>query len=317
MKISVALCTYNGSQFIEQQICSILNQTVKIDEIIICDDQSTDTTILILKKLQKDNPEITIIENKINVKSTKNFEKAIALTTGDYIFLSDQDDLWKKNKVEKILNVFKLNPTAEGVFSNGDLIDENNTIFTNKTIWDSVFFYEKEFKKPIDFFDIIAKNGNVVTGATLCIKKEIKSFIIPISEENLHDEWIASLLALRKTLFYSTENLISYRIHGNQQVGMKRLEKIDNMTSKKRIILGLEKPTKFTDYLILSKKIFLKQKELLNFKKYNFEFIDVEKLVVRYKLESEEIRKKTKLKFPVRYHLTSIIDSILGKRNHK
>ncbi len=317
MKISVALCTYNGSQFIEQQICSILNQTVKIDEIIICDDQSTDTTILILKKLQKDNPEITIIENKINVKSTKNFEKAIALTTGDYIFLSDQDDLWKKNKVEKILNVFKLNPTAEGVFSNGDLIDENNTIFTNKTIWDSVFFYEKEFKKPIDFFDIIAKNGNVVTGATLCIKKEIKSFIIPISEENLHDEWIASLLALRKTLFYSTENLISYRIHGNQQVGMKRLEKIDNMTSKKRIILGLEKPTKFTDYLILSKKIFLKQKELLNFKKYNFEFIDVEKLVVQYKSESEEIRKKTKSKFPVRYHLTSIIDSILGKRNYK
>ena len=315
MKLSVALCTYNGSQFIEQQIRSILNQTIKIDEIIICDDQSTDTTISILKKLLKDNPEITIIENKINVKSTKNFEKAIARTTGDYIFLSDQDDVWKKDKVEKILNVFKLNPTAEGVFSNADLIDQNNAIFTNKTIWDSVFFCENELKKPIDFFDIIAMNGNIVTGATLCIKKEIKSFIIPISEENLHDEWIASLLALRKTLFYSTENLISYRIHSNQQVGMKRLEKVDNMTSKKRIILGLEKPTKFTDYRILSKKIFLKQKELLNFKKYNFEFIDVEKLVVQYKLELEEIRKKTKSKFPLRYHLTSIIDSILGKRN--
>ncbi len=314
MKLSVALCTFNGSSFIEQQINSILNQSIKVDEIIICDDQSTDTTISILKRLQSNNPCIRVIENEINLRSTKNFEKAILLTSGDYIFLSDQDDLWKPNKVEKILTIFKQNPTAEGVFSNGDLINENNSIFTDKTIWDSVFFFEKELKEPIDFFDIIAKNGNIVTGATLCIKKEIKSFIIPISEENLHDEWIASLLAFRKSLFYSTENLISYRIHENQQVGMKRLDNIDQINHKKRILLGIESPSKFTDFRILLKKNYLKQKELLNFKKYNFDFIDIENLFFQYNKELIEIRKKTMSKYPLQYQITSMIDSILGKR---
>jgi glycosyltransferase involved in cell wall biosynthesis len=314
MKLSVALCTYNGEQFIEQQLHSILGQTIPVDEIIVCDDQSSDNTISIIKKLQEEHKCIVLIENDINLRSTKNFEKAIALTTGDYIFLSDQDDVWKTDKIAKTLAVFNQNPTAEVVFSNADIIDENNECFTTKTIWDSVFFFEKELTKPIDFFDIIAKNGNVVTGATLCMKKEIKSIIIPFPTENLHDEWIASIAAFRSTLFYSTENLISYRIHKHQQVGMKRLDATKKTTHKKRIILGLQPPKKFSDYQILQKKIFLKQKELLHFDQYKFEFIDLDKLSRQYQNEFDEIRKELKIKFPIRYVITSIIDTILGKR---
>jgi glycosyltransferase involved in cell wall biosynthesis len=314
MKLSVALCTFNGENFIEQQLNSILNQSIKVDEIIICDDKSTDATIAIVKKLQNTNSIITIVENEVNLRSTKNFEKAISLCTGDLIFLSDQDDIWKKHKVETILAVFNKNSNAEGVFSNADLIDENNSVLSDKTIWDSVFFYEKELKKPIDFFDIITKNGNVVTGATLCIKKEIKSFIVPFSEENLHDEWIASLLALRKTLFYSTENLISYRIHRNQQVGMKNLAKIEKNTHKKRIILGLNNPKNFNDYRILSKKIFSKHKELLNLKKHAFEFINLDKLLLENSNELDKVTTKMRILFPVQNQITSLIDKILGKR---
>lgn len=314
MKLSVALCTYNGEKFIEQQINSILNQSISIDEIVICDDQSTDKTVELLKKLQSEHKAIIIVENETNLRSTKNFEKAISLCTGDFIFLSDQDDVWNAQKVEKTLAIFKENPTAEGVFSNANLIDEDNSVFTDKTIWDSVFFLENELNKPIDFFDIIAKNGNVVTGATLCIKKEIKSFIIPFSEENLHDEWIATLLALRKTLFYSKENLISYRIHNNQQVGMKNLNKIEKTTHKKRIILGLEQPKKFSDYRILSKKMFLKQKELIHLKKYNFDFLNLNKLIIHSSNELEEIHSAMKIFFPLQYQMTSLIDTILGKR---
>ena len=143
MKLSVALCTYNGSKFIEQQINSILNQTIKVDEIIVCDDTSSDATVSILKKLQVTHPCIVIIENEINLRSTKNFEKAIQLCSGDYIFLADQDDLWNTEKVAKTLAIFKENPTAEGVFTNADLIDDNGTKLSHKTIWDSVFFFEK------------------------------------------------------------------------------------------------------------------------------------------------------------------------------
>lgn len=314
MKLSVALCTYNGSIFIEQQINSILNQTIKVDEIIVCDDKSTDATVSILKKLQVSHPCIVIIENEINLRSTKNFEKVIQICSGDYIFLADQDDLWNEEKVAKTLAVFKENPTAEGVFSNADLIDDNGTKLSDKTIWDSVFFFEKEMPKPIDFVDIIFKNGNIVTGATLCIKKEVKSFIFPFSEDNLHDEWIASLLAFRNTLYYSTENLISYRIHENQQVGMKNLDKMERITRKKRIILGLNTPNSFQEYRFLLKKIFLKQKELLNFQKYNFAFIDFQKLQSRNLLEWKLITEKTKKAFPIHYKITFLIDTILGKR---
>ena len=314
MKLSVALCTYNGSKFIEQQINSILNQTIKVDEIIVCDDKSTDATVLILKELQVANPCIVIIENEINLRSTKNFEKAIQRCSGDYIFLADQDDLWNTEKVAKTLAIFNENPTAEGVFSNADLIDDNGTRLSNKTIWDSVFFFEKEMPKPIDFVDIIFKNGNIVTGATLCIKKEVKSFIFPFSGDNLHDEWIASLLAFRNTLYYSTENLISYRIHENQQVGMKNLDKMEKITRRKRVILGLDTPKSFQEYRFLLKKIFLKQKELVNFQKYNFAFIDFQKLQSENLLEWKLFTEKTKKAFPVQYKITSLIDTLLGKR---
>ena len=314
MKLSVALCTYNGSKFIEQQINSILNQTIKVDEIIVCDDKSTDATVLILKELQVANPCIVIIENEINLRSTKNFEKAIQRCSGDYIFLADQDDLWNTEKVAKTLAIFNENPTAEGVFSNADLIDDNGTRLSNKTIWDSVFFFEKEMPKPIDFVDIIFKNGNIVTGATLCIKKEVKSFIFPFSEDNLHDEWIASLLAFRNTLYYSTENLISYRIHENQQVGMKNLDKMEKITRRKRVILGLDTPKSFQEYRFLLKKIFLKQKELVNFQKYNFAFIDFQKLQSENHIEWKLFTEKTKKAFPVQYKITSLIDTLLGKR---
>lgn len=314
MKLSVALCTFNGSKFIEQQINSILTQTVKVDEIIVCDDKSTDTTISILKKLQILHPSIVLFENEINLKSTKNFEKAIQMCSGDYIFLADQDDVWNEHKVAKTIALFEQNKTAEGVFSNADLINNNGNSLSNKTIWDSVFFFEKEMTKPINFIDLMSKNGNIVTGATFCIKKEIKSFIFPFSEELLHDEWIATLLAFRNTLYYSTENLISYRIHEHQQVGMKNLNKMESLTRKKRIIVGLESPKTFQEYRFLLKKIFLKHKVIVNFQKYNFEFINYEKLQSQNLKEWKEINEKTKKSFPIQYILTTFLDIILGKR---
>ena len=314
MKLSVALCTFNGGKFIEQQISSILNQTIKVDEIIVCDDKSADDTLLILKKLQVANPCIVIFENEINLRTTKNFEKAIQLCSGDYIFLADQDDLWNKQKVAKILTVFEENPHTEGVFSNANLIDENGSALSNKTIWNSVFFFENDMPKPINYIDLISKNGNVVTGATLCIKKSIKDFIFPFSEKILHDEWIASLLAFRNTLYYSSENLISYRVHENQQVGMKNLNKTEKMNRNKRIIIGLEIPVSFQEYRLLMKKIFLKQVVIKNFKKYNFEFIDYEKLQTQNILEWKEINDKIKKAFPIQYKLTTLIDAIRGKR---
>jgi len=316
MKISVALCTYNSSSYIKKQLDSILNQQdFKVDEIIICDDNSTDETIEILKNYKaKKSSTFTIHKNEINIGSTKNFEKAISLCSGDFIFLSDQDDIWKENKILKTLTVFEENPNAEGVFSNADLIDQHGNSIPNITIWDSVFFLEKELSKPIDFFDIITKNGNIVTGATLCIKNIVKSFIFPFTDEVLHDEKIAVCLALRKSLFYSTENLISYRLHDKQQVGMRNLHKLVSKNRLKRIILDLEKPETFKEYRQLSKKIYLKLQKSKKYQHCNFLKTDMRELSAKSKNELDLLNNKMKLKFPLRYRFTSLIDKLLNKR---
>lgn len=316
MKISVALCTYNGALFIKKQLDSILNQIdFKIDEIIVCDDNSTDTTIDILNNYKEKYPTIfSIYKNETNLGSTKNFEKAITLCSGDYIFLSDQDDIWKENKVKTILSVFDKNPNAEGVFSNADIIDQNDKLVPNITIWDSIFFLEKELPKPIDFFNVISKNGNVVTGGTLCIKKIVKDFIFPFTDEVLHDEKIANILTLRESLFYSTENLISYRLHEKQQVGMKNIHKIKKKKRLKRIILDLEEPSSFNEHRHLSKKKYLKFKNSNKFRNSDHLKIDIQKLIKKSHNEFLEFNKILKSKFPFRYRFVKLSDKLLGKR---
>lgn len=315
MKISVAMCTYNGAKYISEQLESILHQTlVEVDEIIICDDGSTDNTIQIIEKLRENNTKIVLYQNEMNLGSTKNFEKAIQLTTGDYIFLSDQDDIWKKDKVVKTIDIFNQNLNAEVVFTNADVVDENSLPIPNITIWDLVFFYENELPKPIDFFDLIAKNGNVVTGATVCFKKELKPFLFPFSSHVLHDEWIAMVSALKKSLVYSTEKLISYRVHNNQQVGMKNLKKEHHLKRKKEVLLGIKQPKSFKEYRYLLKKSFLKKTEIQQYKKYNFSFINFDILLKNSDLELKLIREKMKKKHPFQYYFTSLLDTILGKR---
>lgn len=317
IKISVALCTYNGDKYLTKQIESILNQSIKTNiEIVVSDDKSSDRTIEIINHYKDLHPTIFKINiNENNLGSTKNFEKAILNCTGDFIFLSDQDDIWDENKIEKTLAVFKKNPNAEGVFSNALLIDHKDKIFTKLSLWETIFFLEDELTIPIDFLDIITKNGNIVTGATLCFKKQVKNYILPLPIDIvLHDEWIATILAINKTLFYSTEKLIYYRIHNNQQIGIKKLKKIKKLNSIKRIIIGIEKPRKFNDYRLLSKKYFLQKIRLEKIENYNLEIKSLKKLITNSSNNFIKINSETKAKFPIQFLLTNLIDKILGKR---
>ena len=101
----------------EHQLNSILNQTVKVDEIVVCEDHSTDNTKEILEKYNKANPGLfKILHNSQNLGSNKNAEKAIQHCNGDIVFLSDHDDEWLPNKVERTLQYFKQNPQINGVF---------------------------------------------------------------------------------------------------------------------------------------------------------------------------------------------------------
>lgn len=322
MKISVALCTYNGEKFLHKQIDSILNQTCKVNEIVVCDDCSTDSTLTILEEYKKNNPEIfQIHQNKVNLKSNKNFEKAIALCSGDYIFLSDQDDVWRNDKVEKTLVVFNQNPEAEGVFSNGTLInDVGEVIYKDNSLWDSFSFYESKIDQPIDLFDFLITHGNYLTGATLCIRKEVKNFCFPFMtmEDFLHDEWLSSILTKKRTLFYSTEKLISYRLHDSQQLGIGDEDKFsdyrNNVIRVQKTIFKTKNPKSYKDYKFLTNLYYNRYERYVKLKEKNidsiviFELLNaVIKFYTKFDLEMKE-------KYPIRYFFRKRKDKMKGKR---
>ncbi|WP_394759395.1 glycosyltransferase family 2 protein [Flavobacterium sp.] len=223
MKFSVALCTYNGEKYLHQQISSILNQSVKVDEILICDDISTDKTMAILNDFRAKNSDIIkIYSNSENLRSVKNFEKAIKLCTGDIIFLADQDDVWAETKVEEFKTLFQ-DENTKGIFSDGFLIDKNNDVIHSTSLWNSFNFNPKILSSNLELSKYLTQKNNIATGATMAFRKEIVNEITPFPELNNfhHDQWIALYLALNNNLNYIDKKLISYRIHENQQVGAK------------------------------------------------------------------------------------------------
>lgn len=220
MKISIALCTYNGVEFLQEQLESIALQTRIPDEMVICDDRSKDDTLEILRNFSsKVSFPVRIFLNEKNLGSTKNFEKAIKLCTGDIIFLSDQDDVWNPDKLEKIEKLFSISPSTALIFSDAELVDENLRPL-GYTLWKSIGFSKKEQSNFTHgkFIEVLLKR-NVVTGSTMAFRSEFKQLFFPISDIWVHDGWIALLIAFASDLGMISEPLIKYRQHHMQQVG--------------------------------------------------------------------------------------------------
>ncbi len=221
MKTSVALCSYNGEKYLNEQLDSILNQTIPVNEIVVCDDGSTDQTVAILNQYSLNHPGLfKIYQNEQNLRSVKNFEKALSLCSNEIIFLSDQDDVWELNKVEDYLTYFKTNPTINVIASNGYHMDKNSTKSERLSYWDipqiltnhTIYF---------DYYRLISIMGNVATGATMAVKKEFIQtvFPFPLVKNFHHDEWIALLAAAQNSFVLLDHKYFSYRIHDGQQVG--------------------------------------------------------------------------------------------------
>jgi len=221
MKVSVALCTYNGENYLNEQIDSILNQIRKVDEIVVCDDISTDSTFAILEEYAKKHPNLfKVVKNETNLRSVKNFEKAIGLCTGDVIFLSDQDDSWLPNKVQEILNFFELNPEITVVATNGNCMDEHSVISEKYAFWDVPYLLKIE-NRPFEYAQLISCVSNIATGASMAFRKSILEKCMPFPEiKNFHhDEWIAIVSSKEDCFRMLPEKYFNYRIHSSQQVG--------------------------------------------------------------------------------------------------
>lgn len=221
--VSVALCTYNGEKYITEQIKSILEQSTPVDEIVICDDGSTDNTISIIEKIKKSNTtDIIIHRNTQNLGVCANFEFAISLCKGDIILLSDQDDIWNPNKVKTIVSWFETHPQKSVVFTDATLISEDDKEFSNKSLWDCIGFNKKMRRYFDNGLSLESFFINKATGATMAIRKAISfPFSQYCNNDNvLHDYCIALKALDNEGLGYIDMPLIQYRLHGSQQAGI-------------------------------------------------------------------------------------------------
>src|SRR5713226_920848 len=125
MKMSVTLCTYNGERFLYEQLASIQAQSRRPDEVVICDDASTDRTVVIAREFAASASfPVRIFVNEHTIGSSKNFERAIGLSEGEIIALSDQDDVWVKDKMFVIERLFMEFPDTSVAFSDAEMVDE-------------------------------------------------------------------------------------------------------------------------------------------------------------------------------------------------
>lgn len=226
MILSVAMCTYNGELYIKEQLESIINQTLPVNEIIICDDGSIDNTINIIKDIVNNTPQIDfkIYQNSNNLGVVKNFEKAISHCRGDIIFFSDQDDIWLPQKTNTIINYLKLHPNIELIFTNALLIDINGEVFTQCTLFEAVGLNKKylSYWKNGFEFEITNSCNNKITGATIAIRKSLKERTLPLYNniKILHDEQFASSAIVNKSIRFINECLIKYRLHDKNTCGL-------------------------------------------------------------------------------------------------
>lgn len=224
-RISVALCTFQGAEFLNTQMESILQQTMAVDEIIVFDDRSTDRTIEILHAFKSQSKiDMTIHINEKNLGSSKNFEACMEACTGDIIILCDQDDVWKPNKVATLIRYLSDHPNKDAVFSNADMINQAGEP-TEINAFQKIGFTSEaqQFWKEGGSFELLLK-GYIVTGAALAVRKSILSTVFPVPTiipELIHDGWIALLLATENKIGFVTDTLIEYREHANQQVGLQ------------------------------------------------------------------------------------------------
>jgi glycosyltransferase involved in cell wall biosynthesis len=228
MKISVAFIVYNGAKYMRTQLDSILAQTHKVDEIIVCDDASSDNSKEILEEYKNKHPNLFFLHyNNQNIGPTKNVEKAIQACTGELILLADQDDYWENNKVETIVKWFLANPNMNGVFTNGSLMNSKEELDNKYSLWDVMSFPYKTIRSKTELnYSLrlyINTVENCVTGATLAIRNNL-SFLkqpFPLIKHLVHDRWLAINLAENNNLGVLEEKLIRYRIHSEQTIGGK------------------------------------------------------------------------------------------------
>tara|TARA_B110000879_G_C11169762_1_gene512989 strand:+ start:811 stop:1782 length:972 start_codon:yes stop_codon:yes gene_type:complete len=206
--ISIAMAVFNGSKYINLQIDSILTQTYSNIELVILDDCSVDNTIELIEPYLYDS-RVKLFKNDRNMGYKKNFEKAISLCSGEFIALSDQDDIWFNNKLDYLINNIG---EYDLIHSDAHLIDSENMHIHSS--------YSKYSSKSLNSTPKNIILNGFVTGCTCMFNSRICKDILPFPDgDYVHDRWISLISSINKGITYANLPLISYRQHSDNISG--------------------------------------------------------------------------------------------------
>jgi glycosyltransferase involved in cell wall biosynthesis len=202
MKVSVALASYNGARFIDEQLASLAAQTRLPDELVVCDDGSTDDTLAHVERFAAGAPfEVRIVRNPDNLGFSGNFQRALSLVTGDVVFICDQDDIWYPEKIATSLAALESDPAAALVVNDEHLMDgEGNRL--NATFLGNV----RKLGYPDTYH---------CAGCCTVIRRELLDLLLPLGAPINYDLWISNLadfLGLKRVIDVPLQ---LYRRHGD------------------------------------------------------------------------------------------------------
>lgn len=212
--VSIALCTYNGAKYLSEQLDTLVKQTYGNIEIIAIDDCSTDNTFAILEEYAQRFTFLKVLKNERNIGYIKNFEKAILLCKGDFIALSDQDDIWDLEKIR--LQVENIEDNLL-IYHDSEFIAENGTLL-NKKMSNIINMYEGNSWKPFLLY-------NCISGHSILIKTELAKFFLPFDKNEHHDQQIAFVAGIFGKIRYLNFPLVKYRQHNSSSTDILGLRK--------------------------------------------------------------------------------------------
>lgn len=236
-RISVALGTRNGAAHVARQVRSILNQRPAPVELVVGDDDSNDDTLAIIEREHAEalaaDPalptRLTVIRRQPALGVTANFAATLAACDGDLIALSDQDDEWMPGKLATLAAAFATDPALLLVHSDARLVDGDGASL-GLTLLEALEATEAERAGLAagEALPVLLRR-NLVTGATVMLRRSLVDSAAPIPPQWVHDEWLAAIAAAVGRVRLVPEPLIDYRQHGANQIGARRPTMADKL----------------------------------------------------------------------------------------
>ena len=223
LRCAVVLCSWNGERYLPQQLDSLRAQTQRIDQYVLSDDGSSDGSWPLLQSFAEEQlahgVDVILHRNAEASGYIRHFEQALARADADVLFTCDQDDVWHPGKIATMMAEFAADPSLLALHSDARLVDGTG-VPAGRNLFGVLDVSSRELAAMHrgNAFDVLLRR-NIVTGATMALRREVLALATPFAAHWAHDEWMAMIAAMHGRVDTIEQALIDYRQHDNNQIG--------------------------------------------------------------------------------------------------